>query len=201
MKTQISLGIRPVWSESSLCTQWVAKVPSFLQVDSDNPDQTGGMPRLTASSLGAHAILLVLSWGGSPVGPATTQVNLGFHPVFVVSFMGSYGPKPSSDGQHSDQTERILRLIWLRWAHRPFCRFCCAQAFYISTSIGVYNATKNIWTPEKIASLSQNLNSIILTQFCIKTTVQVGMVDQDQTARAPVVSSCSILFSQTWLSK
>ena len=29
-KTQISLGIRPVWSESSLCAQWVAKDPSFL---------------------------------------------------------------------------------------------------------------------------------------------------------------------------
>ena len=29
-KTQISLGNRPVWSESSLCTQWVAKDPSFL---------------------------------------------------------------------------------------------------------------------------------------------------------------------------
>ena len=27
-KTQISLGIRPVWSESSLCTQWIAKGPS-----------------------------------------------------------------------------------------------------------------------------------------------------------------------------
>ena len=24
-KTQISLGIHPVWSESSLCIQWVAK--------------------------------------------------------------------------------------------------------------------------------------------------------------------------------
>ena len=33
-KTQISLGICPVWSESSLCTQWVAKDPSFLQADS-----------------------------------------------------------------------------------------------------------------------------------------------------------------------
>ena len=33
-KTQISLGIRPVWSESSLCAQWVAKDPSFLHADS-----------------------------------------------------------------------------------------------------------------------------------------------------------------------
>ena len=34
--TQISRGIRPVWSESSLCTQWVAKDPSFLHADSED---------------------------------------------------------------------------------------------------------------------------------------------------------------------
>ena len=45
-KTQISLGIRPVWPESLLCTQWVAKDPSFLHVDSEDSDQTGRMPRL-----------------------------------------------------------------------------------------------------------------------------------------------------------
>ena len=35
-KTQISLGIRPVWSESSLCAQWVAKDPRFLHADSED---------------------------------------------------------------------------------------------------------------------------------------------------------------------
>ena len=45
-KTQISLGIRPDCSESSLCTQWVAKDPSFLHADSEDSDQTGRMPRL-----------------------------------------------------------------------------------------------------------------------------------------------------------
>ena len=40
-KTQISLGIHPVWSWSSLCTQWVAKDPWFLHADSENSDQTG----------------------------------------------------------------------------------------------------------------------------------------------------------------
>ena len=30
----------------SLCTQWVAKEPSFLHADSENSDQTGRMPRL-----------------------------------------------------------------------------------------------------------------------------------------------------------
>ena len=39
-KTQISLGIRPVWLESSLCAKWVAKDPSFLHVDSEDSDQT-----------------------------------------------------------------------------------------------------------------------------------------------------------------
>ena len=49
-KTQISLGIRPVWSESSLCAQWVAKDPSF---------QTGRMPRLIWVFAGRTLILLV----------------------------------------------------------------------------------------------------------------------------------------------
>ena len=33
-------------SESSLCTEWVAKDPSFLHADSEDSDQTGQMPRL-----------------------------------------------------------------------------------------------------------------------------------------------------------
>ena len=45
-KTQINLDIRPVWSESPLCAQWVAKGPSFLHADSEDFDQTGRMPRL-----------------------------------------------------------------------------------------------------------------------------------------------------------
>ena len=45
-KTEISLGIRPVWSESSLCAEWVAKDPMFLHADSEDSDQTGRMPSL-----------------------------------------------------------------------------------------------------------------------------------------------------------
>ena len=37
---------QPVWSESSLCAQWVANDPSFLPVDNEDSDQTGRMPRL-----------------------------------------------------------------------------------------------------------------------------------------------------------
>ena len=40
-KTQISLGIRPVWSESSLCAQWVDEDPHVLHADSEDSDQPG----------------------------------------------------------------------------------------------------------------------------------------------------------------
>ena len=64
-KTQISLGIRPVWSESSLCAQWVAKDPSFLHADSEDSDQTGRMLRLIWIFAGRTVTLLVLSCRGS----------------------------------------------------------------------------------------------------------------------------------------
>ena len=64
-KTQISLGIRPAWSESSLCAQWVAKDPTLLQADSEDSDQTGRMPRLSWVFAGRTATLLVLSCRGS----------------------------------------------------------------------------------------------------------------------------------------
>ena len=60
-KTQI----RPVWSESLLCAQWVAKDPRFLHVDSEDSDQTGRMLRLIWVFAERTATLLVLSWGGS----------------------------------------------------------------------------------------------------------------------------------------
>ena len=45
-KTEISLDICLVWSESSLCAQWVAKDPRFLHVDR--------CPGWSESSLGTH---------------------------------------------------------------------------------------------------------------------------------------------------
>ena len=45
-KTQISLGIHPVWSESALCAEWVAKDPRFLHADSEVSDHSGRMSRL-----------------------------------------------------------------------------------------------------------------------------------------------------------
>ena len=62
--TQISLGIRPVRSESSLCAEWIAKDPRFLQADSKDSDQTG---RITQADLSlrwthSHFVGFVMSW-------------------------------------------------------------------------------------------------------------------------------------------
>ena len=46
-KTQISLDIRPVWSESLLCALWIAKDPVPLQAETLISLQSGRMPRLT----------------------------------------------------------------------------------------------------------------------------------------------------------
>ena len=64
-KTQISLGIRPAWSESSLYVQWTAKDPRFLHADSEDSGQTGHSPRLVWVFAGLSLSLLVLSCRGS----------------------------------------------------------------------------------------------------------------------------------------
>ena len=64
-KTQINLGICPVWSESSL-SAW-RKLGSLAThwVHSEDSDQSRRMPRLIWVFAGRTVILLVLSWGGS----------------------------------------------------------------------------------------------------------------------------------------
>ena len=59
-KTQISLSIRPVWSESSLCAKWVT-------ADSESSDQIGRMPSLIQIFAGRTLISLILSCRGSYV--------------------------------------------------------------------------------------------------------------------------------------
>ena len=63
-KTQMSLGFHPVWSEPSLCAQWVAKDPSFLHADSKDSDQTGQIPRLIWVFAGhtGHFVGFVTMW-------------------------------------------------------------------------------------------------------------------------------------------
>ena len=65
VKTQISLGIHPVWSESSLSAWRNLGSLATHWGHSEDSDQTGRMPRLIWVFAGRTVILLVLSWDGS----------------------------------------------------------------------------------------------------------------------------------------
>ena len=107
-KTQINMGIRPVWSEFSL-SAW-RKLGSLATpwAHSKDSDQTGQMPRLIWVFTGPTVILLALSWGGSiiavlenlnelqhnktnkwPVRSAKTQISLLYQmPRLIWVFTG-----------------------------------------------------------------------------------------------------------------
>ena len=62
-KTQISLGIRPVWSESSLCAQWVAKDLNFLHADSEDwSDWVDAQANLSFLRADSHFVGFVMRW-------------------------------------------------------------------------------------------------------------------------------------------
>ena len=64
-KTRISLGIRPVWSESSLSAWRQVGCLATHWVHSEDSDQTGRMPRLIWVFGGRTLTLLVLSCGSN----------------------------------------------------------------------------------------------------------------------------------------
>ena len=66
-KTQISLGMRPVWSESSLSAWRKFGALATHWAHSQDSYQTGRMPRLIWVFAGRTTILLVLSWGGNSI--------------------------------------------------------------------------------------------------------------------------------------
>ena len=82
-KTQISLHIRPVWSESLLCPLWVATNPRFLNADSEDSDQTGWMPRLVCLRMAlTHFVIFFMSllifWLLCKVSPSPRNLILSY---------------------------------------------------------------------------------------------------------------------------
>ena len=107
-KTQTSLGIRPVWSEPSLCAQWVAKDPSFLHADSEDPDQTGPMPRLIWVFAGhtCHFVGFVMRW-----------LLWFWCTIYKSTFqLSSLSPSPQKKNASlkTGSVEHILKFLWTR---------------------------------------------------------------------------------------
>ena len=80
-KTQISLVIRPVWSESSLSRSRKLGSLTTHWVHGEDSDQTGQMPRLIWVLAWGTVNLFVLSWGGSN----------GLTHMFLVSYTWDLG--------------------------------------------------------------------------------------------------------------
>ena len=107
-KTQISLGIRPVWSQSSLCAQWVAK-DSYFKLPSC------GQRRLWSDWADAQADLS-LRWAHSHfVGFVTMRLILSFIAVHSGEQLWPMGLKLS------------FRKIF-SFAERMNGKTCCASS-------------------------------------------------------------------------
>ena len=87
VKTPISLGIRPVWSVCAVCMMKPWVLSSTHWAHSEDSDQTGRMPRLIESSLGAHSFCHVVS-----------QILSKFY--FQIPCNGKAADRIHSDGIH-----------------------------------------------------------------------------------------------------
>ena len=132
-KTQISLGIRPVWSVFAVRMK-KALALSYPMSAQWRLIRLGGCLGWSESSLGAHAILLLLSWGGS-------------YKAFNIYILGRQFSRLSGKRQNQ-QTKSCVSSEDLRtkttlqrsdWAHAPtdrtlrqerrsFCWFCRGPA-------------------------------------------------------------------------
>ena len=88
VKTQISLGIRPVWSESSLSAWRKLRSLATHWAHSEDSDQTGRMPRLIWVFAGHTVTSLILSCCGSITVIAHKQ-NAKYSKLICISFIQS----------------------------------------------------------------------------------------------------------------
>ena len=113
-KTQISMGIRPVWSESSLSAWRTIGCSATHWEHSEDSDQTGKMPRLIWVFAGRTSRLLVLSRGSSLLMTVSQQSKPR------VSDFGTIVP-PSQSGStwNLASIESVIseEMFWKCWQH------------------------------------------------------------------------------------
>ena len=134
VKTQISLGIHPVWSESLLCTYWVAKDPKFPHFDSRDSDQTGRIPRLIWVFTGRTGHFLcpaTRKWRGIMLYPPKFWVSV--RPSVCLSVRPSVRANIRGLGASLSMIMRFipLRIHWV--ALKPI--FCLRFRGYFSMGV------------------------------------------------------------------
>ena len=157
-KTQISLGICQVWSESSLCAQWVVKDPTFLHAADAQADLSlrwAHMPFCSffsctgSNDISFHIGQIKRKYVGCNVRkrtfchvcPTKTQISLRIRAVWSESPLATWKKKlrvhgyPKCASEDSDQTARMRSLIWI-FAGRicPKVRFLTLRLMSLGTS-------------------------------------------------------------------
>ena len=120
-KTQISLGIRTVWSESSL-SAW-RKLGSLAThwAHSEYSDQTGRVPRLIVSSLGAQSLCWFchvaahMLWSNLNT-PSINKAGMSNLSCTLEETLGISGWLCLLNTNRNWSTSNILLFLWDRWS-------------------------------------------------------------------------------------
>ena len=135
-KTQISLGIRLVWSKSSLCAQRVVKDPRYLHADNEDSDQTGRLPRLIWVFAGHTRTWLVLSCRGS----------------FFIS-LGHFGVR-----NNKDRVAESLRTTDEEWQYSTTVKWAVSRENRAVTPCGSWSSScQMLWRDCAVAHVRLSL--------------------------------------------
>ena len=107
--------IRSDWSESSLCTRWVAKDPRFLHVDSKDSDETGRMARLIWVFAGStsHFVMFWLTCPGNSTNRSIEDAeNKRKRFTWVSSWQNQQNDcAPSEDSDQHGHLPSLIRVF------------------------------------------------------------------------------------------
>ena len=171
-KTQISLGIRPIWSESSHCTQFVAEDPMFLHADSEERADA-------QADLSLHWVHMSFCW----VCHEVAQISLGLITVNIIMDRQFQANSADSDlirllKEHSDLGIHCLpqtyQFLW--WLQLISICHCCNYSNKGPWGTAVYKSFTHI----SIVSLFWDLGKqcrpslhCLLTENCIKNKIKI----------------------------
>ena len=160
-KTQISLRIHPVWSESSLSAWRNLGSLATTWAHSEDSDQTGRMPRLIWVFAGHTLILLVLSCRGS------FHIRLLLYDIVSVTlrFSHSFSTKCRKFPKYSD-TQKICcnhSKNWTMWFYHRVISPNDADGMANSVDPDQTAPLRAVWSGSALfaqAYLSENLESL-----------------------------------------
>ena len=202
-KIQISLGIRPVWSESLLCAQWVAKDPSFLHTDSKDSDQTGRMPRLIWVLAGpaCHFVGLVmrqLIW----FKDSSDHIHRFYKILLTLTFAMAGTTPPSVEIRIEplqDKTNRITYVPskdWSAWTPAQYIRAFTVWVEKRSVFNCPLSAQRRLWSDwaDAQADLSLCWAHIILLvlSYLAQMHYDSMLVFKDNSRSVPRVLMCQV---------